>query len=70
MSTWEYDLIQTATCGKLWPAERADAPAAVNAAAALISERAAAGWALRAVHPTRAGTHLLFRRPLADARQD
>jgi hypothetical protein len=66
MSTWEYDFIHAPTRGALRSAERSDAQTAANAPAAVVSEHAAAGWARRAVHATRACTHLLFRRPLAD----
>ncbi|HZS01026.1 MAG TPA: hypothetical protein VFE37_20070 [Chloroflexota bacterium] len=64
MSTWEYNLVHAPRGGAAPRAAGAPRPAPTELADALIREHAAAGWALHAVHHTRAGIHLLFRRPL------
>jgi hypothetical protein len=70
MLTWEYNLVRAPSRTELQTAEGGIAPTAADPAAALIREHAGDGWALRAVHATRAGTHLLFRRPLTSGPTD
>jgi len=70
MASWEYNMVHaskrdTVSHGTM----RAPAPALAEVAAVLISEHATNGWTLHAAHHTRAGTHLLFRRPLLAEKQ-
>jgi hypothetical protein len=67
MLSWEYELVSAPAHAGLMSLEAGAPEDAEALVPVLIKERTADGWAVHAVHKTRAGTHFLFRRRMPAA---